>query len=313
MSREFAVDCFWVRRCDLGMRRLFFGRRIGVLLVLAGMCGLDLAIGQGVTDARSAAEPLLGMEVTNLEKLIRDVRSDVVSKYEAGLSELQVGYQKAADLEGALAVRRERARLQEERALAESNLVEEPKQLRAFQDQYLQNQQRLVVQAVNNALPRMVELKRALTVGGKLDDAVRVRDEIRRIQQAYLPEMRSGEGEVVTAEEVAGAYAANAERADTAYRGRKLLVRGRVVSFRDGKEGGKASLVLAGGEGRFVEVGLVEGTRVRAETAGVAGGIAVTVPDGAVLRLGKGQVVEVRGRCEGLDGVVRLSDGQLKR
>ncbi len=313
MSREFAVDCFWVRRCDLGMRRLFFGRRIGVLVVLAGMCGLDLAIGQGVTDARSAAEPLLGMEVTNLEKLIRDVRSDVVSKYEAGLSELQVGYQKAADLEGALAVRRERARLQEERALAESNLVEEPKQLRAFQDQYLQNQQRLVVQAVNNALPRMVELKRALTVGGKLDDAVRVRDEIRRIQQAYLPEMRSGEGEVVTAEEVAGAYAANAERADMAYRGRKLLVRGRVVSFRDGKEGGKASLVLAGGEGRFVEVGMVEGTRVRAETAGVAGGIAVTVPDGAVLRLGKGQVVEVRGRCEGLDGVVRLSDGQLKR
>ncbi|MEY5014514.1 MAG: tRNA anti-like [Verrucomicrobiota bacterium] len=313
MGREFAVDCFWVRQCDLGMRRLFFGRRIGVLVVLAGMCGLDLAIGQGVTDARSAAEPLLGMEVTNLEKLIRDVRSDVVSKYEAGLSELQVGYQKAADLEGALAVRRERARLQEERALAESNLVEEPKQLRAFQDQYLQNQQRLVVQAVNNALPRMVELKRALTVGGKLDDAVRVRDEIRRIQQAYLPEMRSGEGEVVTAEEVAGAYAANAERADTAYRGRKLLVRGRVVSFRDGKEGGKASLVLAGGEGRFVEVGMVEGTRVRAETAGVAGGIAVTVPDGAVLRLGKGQVVEVRGRCEGLDGVVRLSDGQLKR
>jgi hypothetical protein len=39
----------------------------------------------------------------------------------------------------------------------------------------------------------------------------------------------------------------------------------------------------------------------------------VTVPDGAVLRLGKGQVVEVRGRCEGLDGVVRLADGQLKR
>ena len=296
------------------MRRLFFGRKVGLLVVvLAEICGMGLVCGQGVTDARSAAEPLLGMEVTNLEKLIRDVRSDVVAKYEAGLSELQVGYQKAADLEGALAVRRERARLQEERGLAEANLVEEPRQLRAFQDQYLQNQQRLVVQAVNNALPRMVELKRSLTVAGKLDDAVRVRDEIRRIQQAYLPEMRSGEGEVVTAEEVAGAYAANAERADMAYRGRKLLVRGRVVSFRDGKEGGKASLVLAGGEGRFVEVGMVEGTRVRAETAGVAGGIAVTVPDGAVLRLGKGQVVEVRGRCEGLDGVVRLADGQLKR
>jgi hypothetical protein len=254
------------------------------------------------------------MEVTNLEKLIRDVRSEVVTKYEAGLTELQVGYQKAADLEGALTVRRERARLQEERVLAEGNLVEEPKQLRAFQEQYLQNQQRLVVQAVNNALPRMVELKRSLTVAGKLDDAVRVRDEIRRIQQAYLPEMRSGEGEVVTAEEVAGAYAANVERADMAYRGRKLVVRGRVVSFRgEGKEGGRASLVMAGGDGRFVEVGMVDGTRVRAETAGVAGGIAVTLPDGAVLRLGKGQVVEVRGRCEGLDGVVRLSDGQLKR
>lgn len=275
---------------------------------------VGVAFGQAVGEARAAAEPLLGMEVTNLEKLIRDVRGDVVAKYEVGLSELQVGYQKAADLEGALAVRRERARLQEERGLAEANLVEEPKQLRAFQDQFLQNQQRLVVQAVNNALPRMVELKRSLTVAGKLDDAVRVRDEIRRIQQAYLPEMRSGEGEVVTAEELAGAYAANAERADVAYRGRKLVVRGRVVSFRgEGKDGGKASLVMSGGEGRFVEVGMAEGTRVRAETAGVAGGIAVTLGDGAVLRIGKGQVVEVRGRCDGLDGVVRLADGQLKR
>jgi hypothetical protein len=52
---------------------------------------------------------------------------------------------------------------------------------------------------------------------------------------------------------------------------------------------------------------------VRAETAGVAGGVALTTGDGAVLRLAKGQAVEVRGRCEGLDGVVRLVEGQVKR
>src|ERR1700752_1402468 len=76
-------------------------------------------------------------EAQKCEDKIASVRRDVFSKYEEGLAELQLTTQKAADLEGALAVRAERQRLATEQDLNEGNLVTEPKALRTLQNTML--------------------------------------------------------------------------------------------------------------------------------------------------------------------------------
>ena len=111
-------------------------------------------------------------EALKCEEKIASVQRDVMGKYEDGLGELQGNLQKAADLEGALAVRAERQRLAQEHTLSERNLVAEPKALRTLQAQQLAKMQELVAQIVQDALPKLIELKQSMTVAGKLDEVV---------------------------------------------------------------------------------------------------------------------------------------------
>src|SRR3954453_23411359 len=86
----------------------------------------------------AAAEASLGeLEVQRCEEKIASVHREVASRYESALQELQLNFQKAADLEGALATRAERQRMSKDGRLLEQNLVNEPKALRAVQAQQL--------------------------------------------------------------------------------------------------------------------------------------------------------------------------------
>src|SRR6476620_4373567 len=71
-------------------------------------------------------------EAEKIEEKIAMVRRDILSKYETALGELQNQFQKAADLEGAVAVRAERSRVHTEQALSEKDYAREPKSLRAL-------------------------------------------------------------------------------------------------------------------------------------------------------------------------------------
>src|SRR6187455_2406706 len=64
---------------------------------------------------------------------IASVRREMVGKYGDSLIELQAQFQKAADLEAAIAVRTERQRIEKEGTLTEKDVVPEPRGLRAAQ------------------------------------------------------------------------------------------------------------------------------------------------------------------------------------
>jgi len=251
-------------------------------------------------------------EALKCEEKIASVQRDVLGKYEDGLGELLNTLQKAADLEGALAVRAERQRLTLERTLSGKNFVVEPKALRLFQAQQLAKMQELVAQIVQDALPKLIELKRSMTVAGKLDDAVAVRTAIEKLQNSHVPLSRPDAGSVVPAETLLLAYAGDRTRADKTYKGQKITVRGVVGGYRQDPADAKFYHVYLTGGNSGVWVQCAFSTndyRFREEKSAFGATTLVITPkdsDTAAARIQKGQGLDIRGVCEGLDEVVRL-------
>jgi hypothetical protein len=251
------------------------------------------------------------------EDRIVAVRRDVLNKYDDALAELQITLQKAADLEGAVAVRAERQRLAGEPALSEKDFVAEPKALRALQTQTVGKMQELVTQLVVETVPRLVELKKQLTVAGKLDEAIAVRVAIEKLQNGYLPATRIEAGAIVTAETLSIAYGGDRARADKIYKGQKFSVRGAVGAFRPDPADGKSYQVfLTGGTaGGWIQCTFPAGeNRFREEKGGGnVALLAITGKDGETVRLQRGSAIEVRGVCEGWDEAVRMAKCELAR
>ena len=272
-----------------------------------------LALALSLSPALAAPAVNLGeSEALKCEEKIASVMRDVLGKYEDGLGELQNNLQKAADLEGALAVRTERARLAQDHTLTERNFVAEPKSLRTLQAQQVSKLQELVAQIVQDALPKLIELKKSLTVSGKLDDAVAVRTVIEKLQNSYVPVARADAGSVVPAETLLLAYSGDRSRADKTYKGQKITVRGVVGGYRQDPADAKFYHVyLAGGNsGGWVQcVFSTNEYRFREEKNSFGATTLVVTPkdsDNATVRIQKGQSLDIRGVCEGLDEVVRL-------
>jgi hypothetical protein len=266
-------------------------------------------------EAQLLARDIVQTEVDRCERNMKAVRVEIGNRYEKRLSELRAVFQKAGDLEGALAVRAEeqRALAEPERPLESRHLVEEPRSLKELQTELLSKQSEMIAQIVLEAVPKLVEMKKNLTVAGKLDEAVEVRSAIQRLQDATSPAQRLAAGAQVSAEEVYQAYQSSKERADKIYRGVKVLLRGRVAGVRpDPREPGALTLVLFGGvEGALVDCAFPIGEyRVREERQGqgivyvVAHGnndsAALRVSRGAWLSLRAGATVLTAG-CDSLD------------
>ncbi|MDB6155775.1 MAG: hypothetical protein JWL90_4228 [Chthoniobacteraceae bacterium] len=249
-------------------------------------------------------------EAQRCEEKIASVQRDVLGKYEDGLQELQNGFQKAADLDGALAVRAERQRVTTEGRLGDEHLVAEPKTLRALQVQNITRLKDLTAQLVQETVPKLLEFKKSLTIAGKLDEALAVRAAIERLQNGYVPLTRAEAGALVPGDTLLQAYAADKARADKAYKGQKIAVRGVFGGFRqDANDPKLYQVYLAGSNGGWVQCtfSLAE-FRFREEKQ-FNNLVSVVVPKGdenAAVRFQKGQTVEIHGICEGFDEVVRL-------
>jgi len=274
----------------------------------------------GRSDAQLLAKDIVQTEVDRCERNMKAVRVEIGNRYEKRLSELRAVFQKAGDLEGALAVRAEeqRALAEPERPLESRHLVEEPRSLKEVQTELLSKQSEMIAQIVLEAVPKLVEMKKSLTVAGKLDEAVEVRSAIQRLQDATSPAQRLAAGTQVSAEEVYQAYQSSKERADKIYKGVKVLLRGRVAGVRpDPREPGALTLVLFGGvEGALVDCAFPVGEyRVREERQGQ--GVVYVVAhgnnDSSAMRLPRGAVAEFTGRCDGSDGGLRFSGCGLPR
>ena len=106
--------------------RRFLSPALGCFIVFAALLANSAGQATGV-EAVSAGDA----ELQKCETQIASVQREVIGRYETMLGELQEGFQKSADLEGAVAVRDERQRVAKESALSEQNLVTEPRTLRA--------------------------------------------------------------------------------------------------------------------------------------------------------------------------------------
>lgn len=258
-------------------------------------------------------------EAQKCEERIAAVQRDVLMKYDDALAELLLGFQKAADLEGALAVRAERQRIAAEQSLSEKNFVAEPKALHTLQAQTLAKSQELVVQLVAETLPKLVELKKQLTVAGRLDEAVAVRGAIEKLQNAHVPMIRPDPAMAVPAETLIVAFGGDRARADKIYKGQKVTVRGVVGGFRqDPADGRHYQVFLTGGaSGGWVQCSFLAGdNRFREERAAFNTPVLVITGkdnDAGAVRLQKGTPIDVRGVCEGWDEVVRLTRCEIPR
>lgn len=252
------------------------------------------------------------------EEKIASVRRDVMGKYEDALGELQLSMQKAADLEGALAVRAERSRLAQEHTLMERNFVNEPKALRAIQTQFFSKMQELVSQIVSDALPKLVELKKSMTMAGKLDEALAVRTAIEKLQNSNVPVAKPDVGSVVPAETLLLAYSGDRIRADKTYKAQKITVRGTVGGYRqDPADTRFFQVYLGGSSGAWVQCAFSAADyRFREEKTafGSAMSLVISTKDGEqVAKIQKGQSLDIRGICEGMDEVVRLGRCDIPR
>lgn len=262
------------------------------------------------------AQNLGDAEAQKCEERIAAVQRDVLGKYDDALSELQLGFQKIADLEGALAVRTERQRLAQEQKLTEQHFVTEPKSLRALQQQMVTRMQELVSALVQETLPKLIEYKRGLTMQGKLDEALAVRGAIERLQNAHVPLTRAESGVLVPVDTLLRAYGADRGRADRIYKGQKITVRGIFGGSRQDANDGKLYLVFLAGSGPgWVQCSFsTDNYRFREETQFNSTFFVISSKgNDAGLRLQKGQQVDIRGVCEGLDEVVRLAKCEIAK
>jgi hypothetical protein len=270
--------------------------------------------------AQLLAKDIVQVELERCERNMKAVRVEIGNRYEKKLVELRAVFQKAADLEGALAARAEEQRIlsEPERPLESRHLVEEPRSLKELQLELIGKQTEMIGQIVSEAVPKLVEIKKTLTVAGKLDEATEVRSAIQRLQDAMSPPQRVAPNAQISVEDVYQAYQSSRERADKIYRGVKVLLRGRVAGVRpDPREPGALTLVLFGGvEGALVDCAFPLGEyRVREERQGqtVVYVVAHGNNDAGALRVSRGGVAEFLARCDGSDGGLRFSGCGLPR
>ena len=255
-------------------------------------------------------------EAQKIEDRIATVRRDLLSKYENQLGDLQLQLQKTADLEGALAVRDERTRVHAEQALSDANFAKEPKSLRTLQQTTLAKMNDLVSGVVAESLPKLVELKKQLTVDGRLDDALAVKQCIERLQNANVPINRAEAGGMVTAETLLRAYGADRLRADKTYKGVRIAVRGVVAGYKLDPENGKSLLVyLTGGTSTgwvLCSFNLAQ-WRYREDRSGSGAFLMLIPKDGGEVRVAKGGQMDILGDCTGWDEMVKLTKCDVPR
>jgi hypothetical protein len=255
-------------------------------------------------------------EAQKVEDRISTVRRDILGKYDTSLGELQLQFQKAADLDAALAVRAERTRLQAEQALSERNFVGEPKALRTLQQSMATKMQELVSGVVAETVPKLVEYKKQLTVEGKLDDAVAVKQAIERLQNANVPISRVESGSIVPAETLLHAYSADRGRADKTYKGVRIAVRGVLAGYRLDANDAKTLVLYLSGQNTtgWVQCGFnLANWRYREDKLLAATHLTLIAKDGTEVRLSKGAQADILGDCTGWDETVRLAKCDVSR
>ena len=273
---------------------------------------------QTATPAVSAASDAWRQDLSKTERRIQEVRVEIGNRYEKKLGELRTTFQKLGDLENSVVIRDEERRLVgSDVALDVQNLVQEPRMLRDAQVELIGKQKEMLSQIVQESLPKLLELKKALTVSGRLDEALEVRRSIADLQDIVSPAEKVENGTVVSAEDLFQTFQSSRPRADKMYKGRNLVVRGKLAGMRpDPRDPGSSVLVIfGGGEGMFIDCAFSGDQRLNEVRQGSTASYSISKGgnDANPARLTRGALVEISGRCEGWDSGVRFGNCSVAR
>ena len=201
--------------------------------------------------------------------------------------------------------------------MEEKDYVSEPKTLRALQAASAAKLRELTAQLVQESVPRLIEFKKQLTVAGKLDDALNVRAAIERLQNTHVPVVRAAAGTVVPVETLLVAYSGDRARADQTYKGQRITVHGILGGYRQDPADAKTyQFYLTGGSGNgWIQCAFSAPENRFREEKGSFGAVSLVISnrEGDVIgRVQKGQTIDVRGYCAGLDEAVKFDRCDLK-
>ena len=257
-------------------------------------------------------------DLTRVERRIQEVRVEVGNRYEKKLGELRAGFQKLGDLENAVVIRDEERRLVgADIALDPQYLVQEPRLLREAQVELLGKQKEMLTQVVQESLPKLLELKKTLTISGRLDEALEVRRSIADLQDIVSPAEKVENGTLVAAEDLYQTFQSSRPRAEKMYKGRSLMLRGKVAGVRPDPRDPSATVlvVFGGGDGMFIDCAFSGDYRIAEARQGSSVGYSLSKGsnDPNPAKLTRGAVVEISGRCEGWDAGVRFGNCSLHR
>ncbi len=272
---------------------------------------------------RALAVPMAGVgqaEADKCEQEINALTSDILSKYATSLAGMLTAYQKAADLESALTVRSEISRLKSEQMLTEQSFVAEPKTLRELQAQTYGKIRDFSAQILQTHLPKLTELKKSLTVEGKLDEAVAIRELAGQLQDKFGATVRLNSGVPVPAETLLQDYAADKTRADKLYKGKRLTISGSVAGFQQdpADENNYYVYLTAKGNSSLVQCSFPkQNLNIKEEKQGLGNVVLSIAPKKAAAKPGsdtkvfKGMNMNVQGMCEGLDKWILITKCSL--
>jgi hypothetical protein len=257
-------------------------------------------------------------DLTRVERRIQEVRVEIGNRYEKKLGELRAEIQKLGDLENAVVIRDEERRLvAADIALDPQYLVQEPRLLREVQVELLGKQKEMLTQIVQESLPKLLELKKTLTISGRLDEALEVRRSIADLQDIVSPAEKVENGTLVAAEDLYQTFQSSRLRADKMYKGRGLVLRGKVAGVRPDPRDPSATVlvVFGGGDRMFIDCAFSGDYRIAEARQGSSVGYSLSKGsnDPNPAKLTRGAVVEISGRCEGWDAGVRFGNCSLHR
>jgi hypothetical protein len=155
------------------IKRLYLGGRDGKAR------GSDVAEGKAEGDV-----------VTACEEAIRQKRVATQAQYVGELEAMEKSFQAKGALEDLFAVKAEQKRFLETPILAEENLMETPDALRELQREYLELQQHVTTSVAEEFIARLEQQKQALTIEGRLDEAVKAKADVQKISQRYMDSAR---------------------------------------------------------------------------------------------------------------------------
>jgi len=165
-----------------------------------------------------------GDVIAACEEALRQKRVAVQAQYVGALEALEKSFQAKGALEDLFAAKAERKRFMETPLLPDENLVELPEALRELQEKYQELQHNVTVSVAEEFIARLEQEKKALTIAGKLEEAVKAKSDAEQILRKYALQADAAAGDSSPKDGLVAFYTFEESGKDMSGNGRDLKI-----------------------------------------------------------------------------------------